>query len=160
MYQKILIPLDGSELAECSLDHAKAIAQGCRVSDVIIFRAMEPLPLPNLPPMAEAGGGSIRRDIEQEQQEAKDYVLQIQNKLKAEGMPSRAVTVEGAAADEILSYAEQNNIDLIVMSTHGRSGPSRFFFGSVSEKVSRYSRIPVLLISPEGCRKVGNILAF
>jgi nucleotide-binding universal stress UspA family protein len=53
---------------------------------------------------------------------------------------------------KILSYAEKNHVDLIVMSTHGRSGLSHFLFGSVAEKVSRHSRVPVLLISPEGCR--------
>jgi nucleotide-binding universal stress UspA family protein len=152
MYQKILIPLDGSELAECSLDHAKAIAQGCRVPEVILFRAMEPLPVRNLPPLAEARGVSIRSDIEREQQEAKDYVLKIENKLKAEGIPSQAITVEGEAAHEILNYAENNNVDLIIMCTHGRSGLSRFLFGSVAEKVSGHSRVPVLLISPEACR--------
>jgi nucleotide-binding universal stress UspA family protein len=154
VYQKILIPLDGSELAECSLEHAKAIAQGCRVPNVIIFRAMEPLPVPNLPPLAEAGGVSVRRDIEREQQEAKGYLLKVQNQLKTEGMTSQAVTVEGAAAEGILTFAENNNVDLIVMCTHGRTGLSRFLFGSVAEKVSRHSRVPVLLVSPEGCRNI------
>ncbi len=152
MYQKILIPLDGSELAECSLEHAKAIAQGCNVADVVVFRVIEPLSTQTMSALAEAGGESVRKAMEQNRQDAKDYVLKVNNNLKKQGITSQAVTAEGRPADEILSYTEKNNVDLIVMSTHGRSGLSRFFFGSVAEKVSRHSRVPVLLLAPEGCR--------
>jgi len=156
MYKKILIPLDGSELAECSLEHAKAIAQGCNVADVIVFRVIEPLSTQTISALAEAGDDSIRKAREENQQDAKDYVLKVENHLRTQGIASRAVTVEGRAADEILSYTEKNNVDLIVMSTHGRSGLSRFFFGSVAEKVSRHSRVPVLLLAPEGCRNIAT----
>jgi nucleotide-binding universal stress UspA family protein len=152
MYQKILIPLDGSEAAECSIEHAKAIAQGCNVTDVIVFQVIEPFSIQTLPALAEAGGDSIMRVREQNLQDAKDYLSRIEKNLKTQGIACRSVTVEGRAADEILSYAEKTKVALIIMSTHGRSGLSRFFFGSVAEKVSRHSRVPVLLISPEGCR--------
>jgi len=152
MYKKILVALDGSELAECSLEHARAIAQGCNVADVIVFRAIEPLSTQTISALAEAGDDSLRKAVEQNEQDAQDYVLKVQNNPKTRGIAPRAVTVKGTAADEILSYAEKNDVDLIVMSTHGRSGLSRFFFGSVAEKVSRHSRVPVLLISPQGCR--------
>jgi nucleotide-binding universal stress UspA family protein len=154
MYQKILIPLDGSELAECTLEHAKAIIKGCNVPDVTVFRAIEPFSSLTISALAEAADDSLRRAVEESEQEAQEYVSKVKNNLKTQGIGSKAITVKGGAAEEILSYAEQNDIDLIVMSTHGRSGLSRFFFGSVSEKVSRHSRIPVLLISPEGCRNV------
>jgi len=156
MYQKVLIPLDGSELAECSLEHAKAIAQGCNVADVIVFRVIEPLSTQTLSALAEAGDDNIRKAMEQNQQDAKDYVLKVENILKTQRIASRAVTVEGRAADEILSYTEKNDVDLIVMSTHGRSGLSHFFFGSVAENVSRHSRVPVLLLAPEGCRNIAT----
>jgi nucleotide-binding universal stress UspA family protein len=154
MYQKILIPLDGSELAECSLEHAKAIAQGCNVADVIVFRVIEPFSMQTISALGEADDDSLRRVREQLQQDAKDYLLKVGNKLKEQGVASRAITVEGKAAEAILSYTEQNNVDLIIMSTHGRSGLSRFFFGSVAEQVSRHSRVPVLLLTPERCRKL------
>jgi nucleotide-binding universal stress UspA family protein len=152
MYKRILVALDGSDLAECSLEHARAIAQGCNVTEVIVFRAIEPLSTQTISALAEAGEDSLRKAVEQNEQDAQDYVLKVQNNLKTRGIAPRAVTVKGPAADEILSYAEKNDVDLIVMSTHGRSGLSRFFFGSVAEKVSRHSRVPVLLISPQGCR--------
>ena len=154
MYQKILIPLDGSDLAERSLEHAKAIAQGCNVADVIVFRVIEPLSTQTLSALAEAGGDSVGKARERNQQDAKDYVSKVKNNLRTQGITSQAVTVEGRAADEILSYTGKNNVDLIIMSTHGRSGLSHFFFGSVAEKVSRHSRIPVLLLAPEGCRTI------
>jgi nucleotide-binding universal stress UspA family protein len=156
MYQKILIPLDGSELSECSLQHAKAIAEGCHVADVIVFRVIEPLSAQAISALAEAGDDSLRKALERNEQGAKDYVLKVRNHLQTQGLNSRAVTVEGGAADAILSYAEKNNVDLIVMSTHGRSGLSHFFFGSVAEKVSRHSRVPVLLLAPEGCRNIAT----
>lgn len=152
MCQKILIPLDGSELSECSLEHARAIAQGCNVADVILFRAIEPFSTQTISVLAEAGDDNLRKAMEQHEQDAQDYVLKVQSNLKTRGITTRAVTVKGTAADEILSYAEKDHVDLIVMSTHGRSGLSRFLFGSVAEKISRHSRVPVLLISPEGCR--------
>jgi nucleotide-binding universal stress UspA family protein len=154
MYQKILIPLDGSETGECSVEHASAIAQGCNVTDVIVLRVIEPLSAQTLSALAEAGDDSLRKAMERNRQDAENYVSKVVNGLKTRGISGQAVTIEGSAADEILSYAEKNNVDLIAMSTHGRSGLSRFFFGSVAERVSRHSRVPVLLISPEGCRRV------
>ena len=156
MYKKILIPLDGSELAECGLQHVKAVAQGCNVAGVIVFRVIEPLSSQTISALAEVGDDSIRKAEEQNRQDAKDYVSKVKNNLKTQGIASQAVTVEGRAADEILSYTEKNNVDLIVMSTHGRSGLPHFFFGSVAEKVSRHSRVPVLLLAPEGCRNIAT----
>jgi len=156
MYQKILIPLDGSELAECSLEHAMAIAQGCNIADVILLQVIEPFSTLTLSALAEADDESLKKVREQHLQEAKAYLSKVENHLKTQGITSRSVTVEGRAADEILSYTENNNVDLIVLSTHGRSGLSRFFFGSVAEKVSRHSRVPVLLLAPEGCRNLAT----
>jgi len=152
MYQKILIPLDGSELAECSLEHAKTIVQACHVADVIILHVVVPFSVQTMPALGEADDEALSRIREQNRKDAEEYVLKVKDSLKKQGMVTRAVTVVGNPADEILGYTEKNNVDLIVMSTHGRSGLSRFFFGSVADKVSRHSRVPVLLIAPEGCR--------
>ena len=69
-----------------------------------------------------------------------------------EGISARGEVVTGKAADAILDYAEKNNVDLIIMSTHGRSGISRWAFGSVADRVVRHSIAPVLLVAPAGCR--------
>jgi nucleotide-binding universal stress UspA family protein len=154
MYRNILVPLDGSELAECSLPHAKAIAKGCKAFELILFRAIEPLSGQAISAMMEAGNDFILKVEYENKKEAEDYVAKMASTLKAEGFPTRGVTINGRASDKIMDYSQKNNIDLIVMSTHGRSGISRFYFGSVAEKVSRHSPIPVLLISPSGCRVV------
>lgn len=156
MYRKMLIPLDGSDLAECSMDHAKAIAQGCNVPDVILLQVIEPFSIAAMSALSEADADTVERVREKNLQDAREYLAKVENKLKAQGIAARPVSVEGRPADEILSYAEKNDIDLIIMSTHGRSGLSRFFFGSVAEKVSRHSPVPVLLLSPKGCERVAG----
>jgi len=152
MYQKVLIPLDGSELAECSLEHAKTIIPACHVADVVVLQVVVPFSVQTMPALGEADDDALRRIWEQNQKDAEEYVQKVKDRLKKQGIAAQAVTVVGNPSDEILSYIEKHNVDLIVMSTHGRSGLSRFFFGSVAEKVSRHSRVPVLLIAPEGCR--------
>jgi nucleotide-binding universal stress UspA family protein len=154
LYQKILILLDGSDLAECTLEHAKAVIKGCNVSDVTVFRAIEPFSALSISALAEAAGDNLKRVMEQSEQETQEYVARVKNNLEAQGIASKAITVKGRAAEEILNYAEKNGIDLIVMSTHGRSGLSRFLFVRAAEKVSRHSLVPGLHISPEGCRNV------
>ena len=73
-------------------------------------------------------------------------------RLAAEGMNVSGVMLEGKAAETIVDYATTKGVDLIVMSTHGRSGPSRWAFGSVADRVVRTSPVPVLMAVPRGCR--------
>jgi nucleotide-binding universal stress UspA family protein len=153
MYRNILIPLDGSELAECSLLHAKAIAKGCNAAEMIAFRAVEPLSAQSVSILIETGNDALEKAQYEIEKDAQDYISEMEGRLRAEGFPARGVVAHGSPSDEIMDYSQKNNVDLIVMSTHGRSGISRFFFGSVAEKVSRHSPIPVLLVSPLGCRK-------
>jgi nucleotide-binding universal stress UspA family protein len=154
MYRKVLVPLDGSELAECSLSHAKAIAKGCNASELIVLRVIEPLSAQTISALSEVRGNLLEQLEYDNKKEAQDYISSMETSLKAEGFPALGVTTNGRASDEIMDYSQKNNIDIIVMSTHGRSGISRFYFGSIAEKVARHSPIPVLLISPSGCRVV------
>ena len=73
--------------------------------------------------------------------------------LKADGIAVEIDIAYGGAAEAILDYAKKNKVNLIVMSTHGRSGVSRWFFGSVAERVLRHSVIPVLIIPSFGVRR-------
>jgi nucleotide-binding universal stress UspA family protein len=153
MYEKILAPLDGSELSECSLQHIKAVAIGCQVPEVILIRVTEPvssLVYSGYPEMID--GNLISRLEEQSRDQAKNYIEKIAVRLKREGINVKTTVVSGSPADEILDYVKNNKIDLIIMSTHGKSGISRFAFGSVAEKVLRHSTVPVLVISAAGCR--------
>ena len=151
MYSKILAPLDGSEFAECSLDHVKAIALGCQVPEVVLLRVVEPVHSSDLSAYAEAGIDTVTlmRDVETG---AQAYISRMVDALKKQGLAVRGVVSTGWAADSIIGFAEENNVDLIVMSTHGRSGLGRWFMGSVADKVVRHSTVPVLTVAPPGCR--------
>ena len=152
MYERILVPLDGSAMAECSLPHATTIAKGCGATEVVLLQVVEPLSAETVAGLAKSGGDLLRRAELENQDKASGYLGKISESLKKEGVGTRTIVVDGNPAEEIMNYAERNGIDLIVISSHGRSGASRWLFGSVAEKVSRHSTIPVLLISAPGCR--------
>jgi nucleotide-binding universal stress UspA family protein len=151
MYQKVLVPLDGSKLAECVVEHVKSIATGCQVPTVVLLRVVEPIGLRGYLPRGMAED-TYRDAKETAEIQAKNYLNQMAERLKAEGIAVETDIADGLPADEILSYAEGKEVDLIVMSTHGRSGVSRWFSGSVVEKVVSQSLIPVLVVTPPGCR--------
>ncbi|MDP2931977.1 MAG: universal stress protein [Chloroflexota bacterium] len=154
MYKKILAPLDGSPLAECTLAHLKEVVTGCNIPEVVVLRVVEPLSSQTVAAYAEVGSG---RDLlssaeQQNREEARKYAAEVVEKLKKDGVAAEAVLVNGEPAEQILDYARKNQVDLIVMSTHGRSGISRWVMGSVADRVVRHAAIPVFLISPQGCR--------
>jgi nucleotide-binding universal stress UspA family protein len=145
MYQKILVPLDGSELAECVLPHVKAIAAGCGIGQVVLLKVVEPLP----------GWAAPEVDFEVVQKAsvkaAEDYLARIQAKLNKEGLAIETQVLSGMPAETISDFAQHNKVDLMTLATHGRSGISRWAFGSVADRLVRSSSAPVLLIRPKGC---------
>lgn len=152
MYNKILAPLDGSDLSECTLEHLKAVASGCRVQNIIVLHAVEPLPAATLSAITEAGGNLLNEIETTNRKNAEQYIMGVVAKLKTEGLNVEPVIAEGYAAEEILKYAKNNDVDLIIMSTHGRSGIKRWVMGSVTSRVLNHSTVPVLTIIPKGCR--------
>ena len=151
MYQKVLVPLDGSKLAECVVEHVKSIASGCQVPNVVLLRIVEPIALHGHLPR-EMAEGAYRDARETAEVQAKNYLNEMAERLKGEGIAVETDIADGLPADEILRYAEDKGVDLIIMSTHGKSGVSRWFSGSVAEKVVSQSFIPVLVVTPPGCR--------
>lgn len=148
MYRKILVPLDGSKLAECALDHVKDIATGCNVPEVDLLFVSEPPPPVEIVPYSR-----VFAEMEAYRARMKQYLGKLAADMKRGGsFETRVIMIEGNAAESIINYAMDNNVDLIIMSTHGRSGPSRWAFGSVTDRVTRFSTIPVLIAVPKGCR--------
>lgn len=144
MYNKILVPLDGSELAETVLSHVEAIAHE---AEVILLRVLPATGV--LPATAEAERSAARESLER-----------AKKRLQQKGINARTTIRHGEdAALEITDYAEVNDVDLIAMSTHGRSGVSRWIFGSVAEKVLRGTNKPILLVRAPGISKTGLPLA-
>ena len=143
MFSKILVPLDGSRLAEHALELAFSLAQKFS-AEVILLRVAIPddnrVSLPALIPYPRPGpNGALQRACD----EAEAYLLGIQ--LSGAGLPIRRQVVVGTPPELIVATAREQHVDLIVMSTHGRSGFSRLIYGSVAEAVLRGAHVPVLL---------------
>ena len=150
MYQKIMVPLDGSELAECVLPHVAAIAKGCSVKNVIFVRVVEPFSLP--PGTAIIlSEEDMKRIDSRNSTEAKDYLKQVVSQLKYDGINVQSEIIVGKPAESIADYATKNEVDLIAIATHGRSGVSRWVMGSVADRVLRSSCVPVLMVRAPGC---------
>ena len=144
MYSKILMPLDGSKTAECVFGHVIDIARGCGIPEVDLLFVVEPIP---------AGLYQSRQEDHNKLVAwGKEYLSHVVKRLADDGVTAKPIIIDGNPAETILQYAAKNGIDLIIMSTHGRSGPSRWAFGSVTDKVVRSSNLPVLAVAPEGCR--------
>lgn len=144
MYSHLLVPLDGSRFAEAALPHALELAQKFG-SKITLVRAIEP-PHTIAADIGDTADMLIKmREISQK--EAESYLQSLVGSLKQQGYNIKPLVLMGTSTPQsILSAADDNEVDLIVMSTHGRSGLGRFVFGSVAEKVVRHASMPVLLI--------------
>jgi nucleotide-binding universal stress UspA family protein len=151
VYGKILVPLDGSELAECSLEQVKKLSMGVSPPEIILLRVVERID-PN-DSIAWVSSGYTITDLQNRRRaEAKDYISHAVERFAKEGIVARGEVVDGRAAETILDYATEHQVDLIVISSHGRSGIARWAFGSVADRVVRHSTIPTLLVSAPSCR--------
>lgn len=153
MYSKILVPLDGSPLAECVLPHVQAIAAGCGTPQVILLRVVSPF--------RTMMAGDIDGDMvvspdviseieEQSMREATTYMDGLAKRFTF-NPPARVEVVRGVPAEVIADYASKQGVDLIVIATHGRSGVKRLLLGSVADRVVRSSCVPVLMVRAPGC---------
>lgn len=143
MYKKILVPLDGSPLAEAALPHAETIAKSEGAEIVLLRVPMVPATeLFNREP-------SIAVKIQEEEDaEAERYINKIACNVNRLHIPVTAITREGYVPETILAVAEEIHADLIAMSTHGRTGLMRWLMGSVADRVVHHAHIPVILIHP------------
>lgn len=150
MYQKIMVPLDGSELAECVIPHVETISKGCKVGNVILVRAVEPL---ELQPQSWVAFSQDELDrIESgRRSDAEDYLKRVVKQLQDAGADVQSEVILGKAAESLADYATKQGVDLIIMATHGRSGISRWYWGSVAERILRSSCVPVLMVRAPGC---------
>ncbi len=153
MYKKILVPLDGSELAECVLPYVAAIAKGCQAINVIFMRVVEPVHIPG----SGEYDGYIFNSKDWQRMEtalrvaAEHYLSQLLNCVKYDGAKTQSAVISGRAAESIAEYAGKNGVDLITISTHGRSGIGRWVRGSVADKVLCSTSVPVLMVRAPGC---------
>jgi nucleotide-binding universal stress UspA family protein len=140
MYKRILVPLDGSKLAEQAVSHAALHAEKFGAK-IVLLKVLGPLPEPSM-----AGRGVVRSAEAASAQLARDYLDDLAAKLQEQGLQAQTATVEGKPYVAIVRFAEEHKIDLIVMSTRGHSGLSRWLLGSVADRVVRGATVPLLLV--------------
>lgn len=143
MYKKILIPLDGSSLAEAILPHAQALAKS-EGAEIVLLRVSQP-PAPEF--LARDVKTGVRL-VEEMEQEARQYVKVEVQRLRDDGNQVTGIARDGAVLETIVSVARETHADVIAMSTHARSGLQHFLLGSVADDLVHISPIPVMLIHP------------
>jgi len=153
LYKKVLVPLDGSKLAECVLPHVERLAESGMVKEIIMLRVCDsPSIVADYPETKnKTWDKHVERMTTNAQQACSLYIEDVEQSLKDKGFKVKAESSLGKPAEEIVNFASKSKVDLIIMASHGRSGVSRLAYGSVAEKVLRSSCIPVLLVKVPGC---------
>ena len=140
MYKRILVPLDGSDLAERILPHVEAIAKGSG-AEVLLLRTTDS----RHGEIAAEAATEARKWLEADQAQAGKYLEGVAKRLQDAGITTKLEVLVGEPSVEILMAAEKENVDLIAMMSHGATGVSHFDRGSVTEKVLKGSPRPVLM---------------
>jgi nucleotide-binding universal stress UspA family protein len=141
MYKKILAPLDGSELAKKGLEEAEKLAK-CFGAELVLFQVVPFMPIYGSPELVTP------LIIDEKQKEAAEqYLANLCEELRKKDFKVTATVKTGQqVAVEIIDFAKENGVDLIVMSTHGRSGITRWVLGSVALKILTRAETPILLL--------------
>lgn len=140
MARRILVCLDGSSLSEQILPRVAEMATSGSAK-VVLFKV--------LPESIGGATGVSQKTPLSMRQRAEEYLKGLASRLTAAGIDVDCVTMLGKAEEAIVSYARDNQIDLIAMATHGRGGLQNTLFGSVAQHVLRGSGLPMLLIRPQ-----------
>jgi nucleotide-binding universal stress UspA family protein len=141
MYRRVLVPLDGSMVAEAIIPFIMEIAGPLDIQ-VVLLRVLVPVP-----PMAVEGTRQVViEDFEKLRVEAEEYLSAMASELRTKGVRATTEVRRGEPVAEILAGARDAEADLIAMTTHGRSGLGRLLFGSVAEAVLRQAEMPVFLM--------------
>jgi nucleotide-binding universal stress UspA family protein len=150
MYQKVLVPLDGSDLAECTLSHLKSLIKDGSVGEVTLLNVVK-IDIP----WAELENRQFDLNALREPLFAasRRYLADAESRLSSQGINVKKESIEAnRPADTITDYAKKNGMDLIIMATHGYTGLKKLMLGSVASGVLNQSSVPVLLIRPDSCR--------
>ncbi len=142
MYKVILVPLDGSKRAERILKHVEELAH--RFKAKVVF--LQVVSYPHIAGYNEIAVSSYCQDIEELTTQAKSYLNSLKGKFREKGIEARIYVVGGSVVRQIIDSAHRENADLIAMTSHGRSGLARAFYGSVAAGVLHLVDRPLLII--------------
>ena len=150
MYQKIMVPLDGSELAECVLPHVTFFLNQFQNCKATFVRVVNPVPVsfgletsPAFFEEAETSELAMKSSAE-------DYLKQIVEGFKDKAGETEIAVLMGRTAESLIDFSESQHVDLIIIATHGRSGISRWVMGSVADRILHSSHAPILMIRAPG----------
>lgn len=143
MYKKILVPLDGSKLAEAILPHVEDLARRYEAK-VLFISIVEPEPLIIAPEPMYTGFDPA--NYQERIRQVESYLTARQGEFREKGIPAKIQVGHGPVVESIIDVAESEDVDLIAMASHGRTGLSRVFYGSVAAGVLHRVSRPLLLI--------------
>jgi nucleotide-binding universal stress UspA family protein len=155
MYGKVLVPLDGSALAECTLSHVKNLFKDGFLGEVTLLNVVKvDIPWAEI---VRSDQDPKPFDLQAIREplfiESRKYLSDIQARLSSEGIKVKTESLEGnRVAFTITEHAREKGMDLIIIGTHGYTGFKKLLLGSVAFGVLNQSHIPVLLIRPESCK--------
>ena len=150
MYERMLVPLDGSKVGEAALPHVVELVSKLSPevkAEVILLQVVSSITPPSTGGYATPDVDRTKEEMELRKKKAMDYLNKAGEALRSRGAMVTAEVRVGSAAEEIVKLAEETNADMIAMSTHGRSGLSRWAFGSVTDRVLRLEgKIPIAMV--------------
>ena len=177
MYNRVLVPLDGSDLAEEALPHLQEIASGCHIPAIILVSVTEQLtarvkrraptlaieghvpPAPAQPILGNSVFGvvytpdlratpNMPSSLGKMEGTAFRYLTGVARRLEGAGLKASIAVLAGNPAEEILRFSKDQKADLIVIASRGRSGFSRWDLGNVADKIIRGADMPVFVVKP------------
>jgi nucleotide-binding universal stress UspA family protein len=149
-YKHVIVPLDGSKLAECVLPHLKEFAAASGIDEVELVRVAPPIELHYKAALPFDSKDETKMN-QAEVKEAEEYLKKTRAAIEAWGLKVTTKVLVGPVAESLIDYMKKTNPDLLLLTTHGRSGASRWIWGSVAEKLLRSSTMPVFLVRPASC---------
>jgi nucleotide-binding universal stress UspA family protein len=144
MYKKILVPLDGSKLAECALPHAESLALNYK-STLVLLSVISPAAIVGRAP---ADMELFQRTMDTRRDEAESYLKRVAGEFSEKKIKTETYVGIEPVVSEIVNAAETHDADLVVIASHGRSGLERVFFGSVASGVLNRIERPLMVIRP------------
>ena len=151
MYKKIMVPLDGSNLAECVLPHVESLVKAGQVGEVVFARVAEPYNFNLMSGEELPKAEDIVRFDAEARAGAEKYLQTVVDRAKTNGVSVRGEVLIGRPSVKLAEYANSGGFDLMMIATHGRSGVSRWVWGSVADRLLRAVCIPVMMVRAPGC---------
>ena len=151
MYKKIMVPLDGSKLAECVFPHVESLVKQGQVGEVVFARVVEPYSFSLMSGKELPKAEDIVRFDAEAKAAAEKYIQAVADKAKTNEVAVRGEVLIGRPYVKLAEYANNGGFDLVIIATHGRSGVSRWVWGSVADRLLRAVCIPILMVRAPGC---------